>query len=496
MSDDAKPREFGTQEIRFDQVRLLARNVPAILIANLLNSLMTVAFFGDVEPPLALGAWLMLIVALSAVGSWMWWARRDESFWRNVDASVIRRITLCAALGGGLWGLFALIVFPPDSLSHQVLLALVVGSMAAASLVSLQSIPLASASNILLSLAPLIVSFGRVGDPLHWFMTEMLSAYAVVLIALSHNSYASFLEGVRLRLANADLLERTAVANETLKRNVGELEWSRGRLIKQAGELKRLASQSAQAQRKAEAANLAKSAFVANMSHELRTPLSAIIGFSEMMQREALGPVGSTRYRAYADDINRSGMHLLELVNDLLDLSKIEAGKMELVEEFVDVDQLIADCAVLLRDAAVRADIELALDKDPRLPPVYADERKLKQILINLLSNAIKFSNAGGSVEVVAAIAASGGLQVSVRDSGVGIRPEDIDRVFEPFGQLRDATESDQPRTGLGLPLSRKLAELHAGTLEIESTVGRGTTVLLSLPPGRVRATVEPAAVA
>src|SRR5690349_2696312 len=140
-------------EIRLDQVRLLARNAPAILIANL----------------------LMLTVMLSGVGAWMWWARRDEAFWGVLDASIIRRITLSSALGGGLWGLFALIVFPPDSLPHQVLLALVVGSTAAASLVSLQSIPLASASYILLSLAPLIISFGRAGDPQHWFMTEMLA---------------------------------------------------------------------------------------------------------------------------------------------------------------------------------------------------------------------------------------------------------------------------------------------------------------------------------
>jgi len=496
MSPDAKLHETDSQEIRFDQLRLLARNVPAILIANLLNSLLTVAFFSDVAPSLALGGWLMLILVLSAVGSWMWWARRDEAFWRNIEASVIRRITLCAALGGGLWGLFSLIVFPADSLSHQVLLALVVGSTAAASLVSLQSIPLASASYILLSLAPLIISFGRVGDLQHWFMTEMLSAYAVVLIALSHNSYASFLQGVRLRVVNAALLERTAVANETLKRNIGELEWSRGRLIKQASELKKLANESTQAQRKAEAANLAKSTFLANMSHELRTPLSAIIGFSEMMQHEALGPVGSTRYRAYADDINPRGMHLLDLVNDLLDLSKIEAGKMELAEDFVDMDQLIADCLALVRDIAARGEVELVVDKDPRLPPIYADERKLRQILINLLSNAIGFTGAGGSVEIVATLAASGGLEVSVRDTGVGIRSEDIAKIFEPFGQQRDVTESNQPRTGLGLPLSRKFAELHGGALEIESTAGRGTTVLLSLPPGRVRATAVPEATA
>jgi len=326
-------------------------------------------------------------------------------------------------------------------------------------------------------------------------MTEMLSAYTVVLIALSHNSYASFLGGVRLRLANADLLERTAVANETLKRNVDELEWSRKRLIQQATQLRKLAQEATLEQRKAEAANLAKSTFLANMSHELRTPLSAIIGFSEIMQHEALGPVGSTRYRAYADDINRSGMHLLGLVNDLLDLSKIEAGKMELVEDFVDVDHLIADCLTLLRESAARAKIELAVVKDARLPPAYADERKLKQILINLLGNAIKFTGAGGSVEVAATVAASGTLQVSVRDSGAGIRPEDVAKVFEPFGQLRGAIESGQPGTGLGLPLSRKLAELHGGTLEIESAEGAGTTVLLSLPPERLRAEAPASAV-
>src|SRR5215472_16196698 len=474
-----QPRDADACEIRLDQVRLLVRNVPAILVTNLVNSLLTVAFFGAVAPPLALGVWLMLVVALSAVGFWMWWVRRDTSVWRGVDASVIRRITLSAAVGGGLWGLFALIVFPPESLAHQVLLALVVGSTAAAALVSLQSIPLASASYTLLSLAPLIVCFGRVGDPLHWFMTEMLSAYTVVLIALSHNSYASFLGGVRLRLANADLLERTAVANETLKRNVDELEWSRKRLIQQATQLRKLAQEATLEQRKAEAANLAKSTFLANMSHELRTPLSAIIGFSEIMQHEALGPVGSTRYRAYADDINRSGMHLLGLV-----------------EDFVDVDHLIADCLTLLRESAARAKIELAVVKDARLPPAYADERKLKQILINLLGNAIKFTGAGGSVEVAATVAASGTLQVSVRDSGAGIRPEDVAKVFEPFGQLRGAIESGQPGTGLGLPLSRKLAELHGGTLEIESAEGAGTTVLLSLPPERLRTEAPAPAVA
>jgi signal transduction histidine kinase len=484
----SEPRQVDAREIRFDQVRLLARNAPVIVVANLLNSLLTVAFFHDVAPPSILAVWLTLMVMLSALGGWAWWGRRAESFSSKVDPSVIRRITLSAALGGGLWGFFAVLVLPPDSLSHQVLLALVVGSTAAASLVGLQSIPLASASYVLLSLAPLIVSFGRVGDPLHWFMTEMLAAFAIVLIALSHNSYAMFLQGVRMRLTNAELLQRAAVANERLEHSVGELEWSRARLVQQAKDLKKAAHASAQERQKAEAANRAKSTFLANMSHELRTPLSAIIGFSEMMQREAAGPVGSTRYRAYARDINRSGMDLLELVNDLLDLSKIEAGKMELAEDLVDVGRSIADCTALLRDTACRAGIELEVDRGPRLPLIYADERKLKQILINLLGNAIKFTGAGGCVAIAATVAGAGGLEISVRDDGIGIEPEDIAKAMEPFGQLRSAAETGQPGTGLGLPLSRKLAELHGGTLEIESAAGQGTTVRLNLPPERVRA--------
>ncbi|HLJ20895.1 MAG TPA: ATP-binding protein, partial [Stellaceae bacterium] len=157
-------------------------------------------------------------------------------------------------------------------------------------------------------------------------------------------------------------------------------------------------------------------------------------------------------------------------------------------EDFVDVGQLVADCLALLRDTAARAQIELRVDRDPELPLLYADERKLKQIVINLLSNALKFTPAGGTVEVAAIAGPAGDLRLSVRDSGVGIRPEDIAKVFEPFGQVRGAAEHEQPGTGLGLPLSRKLAELHGGTLEIESATGHGTTVILSLPAERVRA--------
>jgi signal transduction histidine kinase len=475
------------RESRIDQACLLARNFPVIIVANLVNSLLTAAFFRDVAPRWVLFAWVALTAMLAAIGGRAWWRHRAAPRPSDVAPAVIRRITLSAALGGGLWGLFALILFPADSMPHQVLLALVVGSMAAASLVSLQSIPLASASYVLLSLAPLIACFGGVGDSLHWFMTEMLAAYAVVLIALSHNSHVAFSEGVRLRLRNAGLLQQTAGMNQVLKRQVQELEWSRARLIQQARDMHELAQANDLDRERAETANRAKSIFLANMSHELRTPLNAIIGFSEMMRSEALGPVGSARYRAYADDINQSGMHLLGLINDLLDLSKIEAGKMRLIEDIVDIDRLVRDCHTLVRDAAQRAKIHFAIEVPRTLPAVYADERKLKQILINLCGNAVKYTREGGTVRVAAAVEASGCLAISVSDNGAGIRSEDVATLLEPFGQLEGALAGGQAGAGLGLPLSKMLAELHGGQLEIHGEAGQGTTVVLRLPRERVR---------
>jgi len=475
------------REYRVDQVRLLARNIPVIIVANLVNSLLTMAFFRDVAPTWVLLAWLALSAVLASIGGRAWWRHRAAPSPSDIAPAVIRRITLCAGLGGGLWGLFALILFPADSMSHQVLLALVVGSMAAASLVGLQSIPLASASYILLSLAPLIACFGGVGDSLHWFMTEMLTAFAVVLIALSHNSHVAFMEGVRLRLRNAELMAQTDGMNRALKRHVQELEWSRSRLIQQARDMQELAQANGLERQRAETANRAKSIFLANMSHELRTPLNAIIGFSDMMRTEALGPVGSLRYRAYADDINQSGMHLLGLINDLLDLSKIEAGKMRLIEDLVDVDHLVEDCRTLVQDSAKRAQIELVAEVPRGLPAIYADERKLKQILINLCVNAVKFTPEHGTVRIAAMIEPSGCLAIRVSDSGTGIKPEDVAPVLEPFGQLDGILPREQAGTGLGLPLSKMLAEIHGGELEIQGSVGTGATVLLRLPRERVR---------
>ncbi len=249
-------------------------------------------------------------------------------------------------------------------------------------------------------------------------------------------------------------------------------------------EVRRRAEQQARrATAEAEAATQAKSTFLAHMSHELRTPLNAILGFSEVMKEEMLGGL-SPQYQDYAATIHAAGGHLLALINDILDLAKIEAGRLELSEDVVEVRPLAESCLPLVRERAERAGCRLVLDLAADLPEVTADRLRLKQVLLNLLSNAVKFTPAGGSVTLRTTRPTTGGLLFEVTDTGPGIAPEDIDRVLEPFSQT-DAGKA-QEGTGLGLPLARQLMQMHGGRLDLTSVVGQGTTVAVWLPEERV----------
>jgi two-component system, cell cycle sensor histidine kinase DivJ len=231
----------------------------------------------------------------------------------------------------------------------------------------------------------------------------------------------------------------------------------------------------------AESASRAKSRFLASMSHELRTPLNAIIGFSDMMRSEVFGPLGSPRYAEYAELIRNSGMHLVDLISDLLDMSKIEAGKMSIDARLVELQPLFEECTGMVSGAAEKEGVELSIDIAPGTPALMADRRALKQSLINLLSNAIKFTLSEGRVVLSARVEGSFML-VRVADTGVGIPEKDLQRIGRPFEQVEGDMQRLHKGTGLGLSLVKALAELHGGTMEIESALGDGTTVTLKLP--------------
>jgi signal transduction histidine kinase len=229
-----------------------------------------------------------------------------------------------------------------------------------------------------------------------------------------------------------------------------------------------------------EAASRHKSEFLANMSHELRTPLNAVIGFSEVLQEQMFGDLND-KQKEYVHDIHTSGKHLLSLINDILDLSKIEAGKVELELGTFHLPSSLEGTLTLVRERATRHGIDVGLVVDEKLGEVVADERKVRQILLNLLSNAVKFTPDGGRVDVRAETADSA-VQIAVRDTGIGIAPEDQELIFEEFRQVGNDLFRKREGTGLGLTLARKFVELHGGRIWVQSELGKGSTFTFTLP--------------
>ncbi|MGD0141604.1 MAG: PAS domain-containing sensor histidine kinase [Rhizomicrobium sp.] len=320
---------------------------------------------------------------------------------------------------------------------------------------------------------------------------------ALVGLAPSALVHADDLKTMQAAFVEASYFGRAAAAEVRLKRADGSHVWTEMRcrpaapangvaadivaVTRDISERKRNERALIDARDQAEQANRAKSRFLANMSHELRTPLNAIIGFSEVMTFEMFGPVGSPRYLEYARLIHESGGHLLELINGVLDMSKIEAGKFELSEELFDLEETATQAVRFVKLQADRKGVALKVSVAPAAKTVFADKRAVKQMLVNLITNGVKFTPRGGEVRI-GAVRDTGGIEIAVIDTGVGIGPEDLKRLGQPFEQVDGEHVRTQEGTGLGLALVKALTAMHGGDAAIASVLGEGTTVVVRLP--------------
>jgi signal transduction histidine kinase len=319
-----------------------------------------------------------------------------------------------------------------------------------------------------LTLVPLrqIVPPDLLGMPPQW-LAVMVAAAMALIVAI----------GLVAAIVDHQLAGRSVAEAERLRHHVVELERTKQELQATTANLSRALDSVA-------AASQAKSQFLTTMSHELRTPLNAIIGFSELLKAEIFGPLGDARYKGYIDDVFNSGKHLLSLVNDVLDFSKIDAGALQLNDEHVNVRETLVSTLRMLDGQAAQAGVSLEHEVAHDLPTLLGDERRVRQVLLNLLSNALKFTPRGGKVRLIA-FAELNEIVVQVADTGIGIAPEHIAIALERFGQVDGSLERKYEGTGLGLPLSKKLVELHGGRLELESQVGIGTKVTVTFPAER-----------
>ena len=298
------------------------------------------------------------------------------------------------------------------------------------------------------------------GGPLHIGLAILGGGLSLFILHLGHTTYVGARDLFLTREDKNDLIEQLAAAK----------------------------IESDKARYRAEAASLAKSEFLANMSHELRTPLNAILGFSEIMKGEVFGAIGSPQYAEYAEHIHSSGEHLLGLINDVLDLSRIEAGRFVIKAAEIDLRDQIAGALNLFAVRAAEGKIDLKREIESGLPLLIADERALRQVLLNLISNAVKFTPEHGAVTIFARRNDRGGMDVGVSDTGVGIAPNDLGYVFEAFGQGQHDISVREKGTGLGLPIVRGLVEAHGGKVTLASELGKGTTVTVSFPRERMTA--------
>jgi signal transduction histidine kinase len=318
------------------------------------------------------------------------------------------------------------------------------------------------------------------------YFTLAISAFGILIAVMISWWLAKFLarplvvvEQAATRIANGNTYAELAPLPAHSPKELESLHKSFARMF---DEIRERQNSLLIAKTQSEEANRAKSEFLANMSHELRTPLNAIVGFSELIKGETFGPIKEKRYVGYADDILHSGYHLMSIIDDVLDMSKIEAGHFSPKKTKFDLSEVAGECVRMTAEQARQKSVAFKSDLSKEIPPVFADEKMIKQVILNLLSNAIKFTEAKGSVTLKTALDENGNYMISVADTGPGIAQENLEIIFEPFRQIDSTIERQHGGTGLGLPLVKAMIDMHGGTLAIDSELGSGTTITLTIP--------------
>jgi len=370
--------------------------------------------------------------------------------------------TLSESVFGAAWALIVVLLLKSENTNAHTFALIVVMLVAGMIAMMGSAIPAAVGAGLLPIMVAIVALFGA-----------NTRQDTIILSLLCGGVIAYF-------IALASRLHRTALAGLSYQAEKDAL----------IAELEQAKLNSDEARRRAEGANLAKSRFLATMSHELRTPLNAILGFSEVMKAELFGPLNSPTYKEYSADIHSSGQHLLMLINEILDLSRVEAGRYELKEEAVSLCGVVEECRHLLALRAKNKAIEIKENLDDQLPRIWADERAVRQVVLNLLSNAIKFTPQGGEIVIKVGWTNAGGQYLSIRDNGPGIPEDEIPVVLSSFGRGTMAQKNAEEGTGLGLPIVRGLVELHGGEFKLLSKVREGTEVLVIFPPERVMDTL------
>jgi len=448
------------QNIRAQQLRLLFKSPAAPLGALITAAIALVVLWPSFDRQLLLG-WGAATLSWSAMRLVMWRKFRDN---RDDDVEVVGWapvLMVDVTMSGVLLGMFGLAFYFPTDPETRAFIVCVMASMVAGGAV-----------------------YYATYLPAHdsFFLTATLPSVAV---SLWRGTWTSVFTGIIIILLASLTMTTVRIRNRSIARMI-RLQLENQELVRDLSGAKDAAEKARSA---AEQANQVKSEFLAHMSHELRTPLNAIIGFSEVIKDQVLGPLGNERYRSYVTDIFSAGQHLLQLVNDVLDLSTLESRKVVLSEAEFDVAGFVRDCVKLVKAQADRKSVHLAVElaNDLLSASVYGDERRLRQVILNLLSNAVKFSESGGAVSIAAARTESGGLAITVEDAGIGMDPAHIPAALQPFRQLDRTLTRRFEGTGLGLPLAKTLVELHGGTLALKSAPGAGTTVTVRLPKERLR---------